>query len=39
MTKGFLRAWADAFKTYDWEGAFPDPAVAMKQMGQLLALV
>jgi hypothetical protein len=34
-----LRAWQDAFETYDWQAALPDPAVAMKQIGQLLALV
>jgi hypothetical protein len=31
--------WADAFKTYDWAAAIPDPIVARKQIGQLLALV
>jgi len=34
-----LRAWADAFKTFDWEKAVPDPRVTIKQIGQLLALV
>lgn len=33
-----LRAWADAFKTYDWAAVFPDPVVAKRQIGQLLAL-
>jgi hypothetical protein len=32
-------AWADAFKTFKWEKAVFDPAVAMKQIAQLLALV
>jgi hypothetical protein len=31
--------WADAFKTFDWEKALPDPVVATKQIVQLLALV
>jgi hypothetical protein len=31
--------WADAFKTFDWEKALPVPDLAMKQIGQLLALV
>ena len=31
-------AWADAFQTFSWEKAFPDPEVTMKQINQLLAL-
>jgi hypothetical protein len=34
-----LRAWADAFKTYDWEKALPVPDLTTKQIEQLLALV
>ena len=34
-----LYTWADAFQTFDWEKALPDPAVATKQVEQLLALV
>lgn len=34
-----LLAWQDAFRTFEWEAALPDPGVAMKQIGQLLALV
>jgi hypothetical protein len=33
-----LRAWTDAFKTFDWEIAMPVPELAMKQIGQLLLL-
>jgi len=37
--KTVLRAWADAFETYDWEKAMPVPDLAVKQIRQLLALV
>jgi site-specific DNA recombinase len=36
--KTSLRAWADAFQTFDWEKAIPVPELAVKQIGQLLAL-
>lgn len=31
--------YANAFRTYDWRKALPDPEVAIKQINQLLALV
>ena len=37
--KSDLYAWADAFQTFAWEKAFPDPVVAKRQIGQLLALI
>ena len=33
-----LRAWVDAFKTFDWQKALPVPSLVVKQIGQLLAL-
>jgi hypothetical protein len=36
--KNSLRAWADAFQTFDWEKALPAPHVAIKEIGRLLAL-
>jgi len=33
-----VRAWADAFQTFDWEKAIPVPDVAVKEVGRLLAL-
>ncbi len=35
----FAYSKTDAFQTFDWEKALPDPVVAIKQIGQLLALV
>ena len=34
-----LLAWQDAFRTFAWETALPDPALAMKEIRGLLALV
>ncbi len=33
-----LRAWVDAFQTFDWEKAIPAPHLAVKQIRELLAL-
>ena len=31
-------AWVDAFQTFDWEKALPNPDAVMKEVGGLLAL-
>lgn len=31
-------AWRDAFRTFEWERAFPDPVVSLTQVRELLAL-
>ena len=33
-----LRAWADAFRTFDWEKALPSPDVVVKEIGGFIAL-
>lgn len=33
-----LLAWESAFRMYDWQKAFPDPDMAIRQIGGLLAL-
>jgi len=30
---------ADDFRTFEWEKAFPEPELAMKEIKQLLALI
>jgi len=32
-------AWRDAFRTYDWEKAFPSPEATISQVKQLLSLI
>jgi len=34
-----LLAWRDAFRTYDWEKAFPSPEATISQVKQLLSLI
>ena len=34
-----MLAWQDAFRTYDWEKAFPSPEATISQVKQLLALI
>jgi hypothetical protein len=33
-----MRAWQDALETFEWAAAIPDPVLAKRQIGQLLAL-
>lgn len=33
-----MLAWRDSFRTFDWEKAFPDPAVTLDQIQELLAI-
>lgn len=33
-----MLAYQDAFRTFDWIGAFPDPKIALRQVNELLAL-
>lgn len=34
-----LLAWRDSFRTFQWERAFPDPLVSIREIRKLLVLV
>jgi len=33
------RGWLNDFRTFDWRRCFPEPALTIKEINQLLALV
>ena len=32
-------AWRDSFRTFNWEKAFPDPTISLREIQGLLAFV
>lgn len=34
-----MLAWWDSFRTFEWERAFPDPIVSLRELQSLLVLI